>query len=728
MYRTIAKSLFLTLALALGVQVSAAFKRGFAIVIDPKSYREAKAEVSDYAKAIEQIDGLKVYILEDRWGVPDSIRAALISLHSQKNAPIEGAVFVGDIPVAMVRDAQHLTSAFKMNQTTDRRQSSVPSDRYYDDFELKFRHIDKDTLHNYHYYSLQADSRQYLEPTIYTGRIRPVEANGVISVSKLKAFLKKAVAAKRNRTPLDQMLFFNGHGYVSDSYLVRIDEKAGLYEHFPWLQKQQNGISYITHEQQPVIKYTLMNELQRPDLDYAILHHHGADDTQYLDGIPPINTPRAAKEMIKAYLRANLHHGVDDKKQDKDSVIAKLTKFMDVPESWISDAYDPEIMKADSISDADDNLTISDFKVHGYKPNCRVVMIDACFTGSFHLDDCIADEYIFNPGQTVAVIANSVNSLQDKWSDQFMGLLGLGAHVGFMSQYCGYLENHLIGDPTFSYAPVDNATDVNALLADNSAKIWTKYLKSNYADLQCMAIEKLHRAGKISSSELLSIFKTTKFALVRVQALVTLAKINDDNFIEALNLGVNDSYELVQRFTLNYIAKSGDFRLVPALISIAISNNTSERVNFSAQNALSMFPEDKLLEEFERQFSSDKVCYIEKDTVRQKIRRALISSAARYPEDFDIVCATNDSLSRKRMFAIRSTRNFTPPYLIPRLIETVRTNGNPEIQLMILESLGWRNQSCKTKVIADFAKQVSEDTKYTPEVRNEALKTYNRVR
>ena len=51
--------------------------KGFVIVVDPKSYSEAKAELAAYAKAVEEVDGMKTYTLVDKWGVPDSIRAAL---------------------------------------------------------------------------------------------------------------------------------------------------------------------------------------------------------------------------------------------------------------------------------------------------------------------------------------------------------------------------------------------------------------------------------------------------------------------------------------------------------------------------------------------------------------------------------------------------------------------------------------------------------------------------
>ena len=134
------------------VALAAKLQRGFAIVVDPVSYKEARTDIDNYAKAVEN-DGLKTYIIVDRWGVPDSIRFQLQQLYLQKECPIEGAVFVGDIPVPMIRDAQHLTSAFKMNQETfPRTESSVPSDRFYDDFDLKFNFLDKDEQYPLYYY------------------------------------------------------------------------------------------------------------------------------------------------------------------------------------------------------------------------------------------------------------------------------------------------------------------------------------------------------------------------------------------------------------------------------------------------------------------------------------------------------------------------------------------------------------------------------------------------
>lgn len=702
-------------------------QRGFAIVVDPKSYEEAKEEIGQYAAAIEAVHRLKVYTVIDKWGIPDSIRAELIRLHALKRNPIEGAVFIGDIPVVMVRDAQHLTSAFKMDQRRDRKQSSVPSDRFYDDFKLLFSYVGKDEDAPYFYYSLTAESAQCLRPELYTGRIRPTDCNGTSRYEKLRAYLKKAVAEKYRKNVLDTMLFFSGHGYISESMVARMDEKQGIYEHLPWLKRQKNGISFIDHAQESIIKFRLMNELTRPELDYAILHHHGDWNTQYLNSIPKPRNPLQAKEFIQSYGRAHLR-AAKEKGKSVDSVMVEIERRFDIPGSWLENTFETEVCKKDSADAVNLDLHIEDFKAYGYKPNCRVVMIDACFCGSFYREDCIAHEYIFGEGKNIACIANTVNVLQDNWSDRYMGLLGLGMRVGNMARYSGSLESHLIGDPTFAFAPAVGGVDINELLATDKLAVWKKLLKkSEFPELKCMAMEQLSRAGMISSRELLDIFCASADAIVRIQALVCLSEFRDTHFIEAIKRAVDDSYEMVQRIGLRFLGQSGDERLIPSLVKTCISNNTSERCNFNALNALSFYPEDKLMAEFNKQFNKNEICYIDKEKVGKTIEKAIRSSSKRWV-DATMDITADDTTDKARKLNIRTLRNYCPYFLIPHLLSYVKATGRPDIQVLLLEALGWHKYSYMAAQIADCAKEMSENGNLPPEVREEALKTYARVK
>ena len=252
--------LFIALLTLNAVALSAA-EKGFAIVIDPISYKEAKDEVDAYAQSVEK-QGLRTYIVEDIWYNPDSIRAKIKDLATQKKAPIEGAVFIGDIPVPMIRDAQHFTSAFKAKQDPKKMEfTSVPSDRFYDDFDLEFTFIEQSKEKpNQFYYSLSAQSTQVCQPDIYSARMKTCDKGDKTKYDRLKAYLKKVVAQKKAPELLSQIFYFAGQGYNSDCGLARVDEKGSYYELFPNLLGKPWSLKYQNHEDSEFSKYPLMSE------------------------------------------------------------------------------------------------------------------------------------------------------------------------------------------------------------------------------------------------------------------------------------------------------------------------------------------------------------------------------------------------------------------------------------------------------------------------------------
>ena len=703
----------------------AASQSGFAVVIDEKSYAEARPQVDAYIAQIET-SGLKVHLVIDRTAQPDSLRNLLRDLHAQKEAPIEGAVLIGDIPVIMVRDAQHLTSAFKMDQVAfDRWESSVPSDRFYDDFSLRFEPIGPDSIHpGCYYYSLTAESAQQTRPDIYSGRIRPTDCNGTSRYEKLRHYLEKVVQAKQHPEPVDQILFFSGNGFISESMVARIDEKATLLEHFPWLERQRNGISYIDHKRDVHIKSRLKNEMRRRDLDYAVLHHHGDWNTEYLNDLPKTNNTREQIEQIKLYLRESMRHAAAHD-IPADSARARIARrYGEFPDAWFDGVDDASLRARDSIYLSDLDLYLEDFD--NYEPGCRVVSLDACFNGSFHRDNSIANAYIFGPGQTVAVLANSVNVLQDKWIDRYVGLLGLGMNVGNLVKYAPYLEQHIIGDPTFTFASADPKIDVNRLLRDDKTSTWRRMLREErYPALQALAVEKLFRRGELSSQELLRIFRESPSHQLRMQSFINLSECRDDAFIEAVSLGMTDSYEMVERFAANVLARSGDERLIPAMIAASIRNNTSERVEFALKQAMPMFEEKKLIDEFERQFPQTN--YLDARNVHDQIRHAIEVNANRWIAPMQKIMSP-DCPKKSRLQEIRSMRNYHIHFLVPQLLEYMRSCDDPDVQRAMLEAFGWFTLSVNRQMIADTALEMSRDEKLSPEVRNEALKTFNRLK
>ena len=699
-------------------------KPGFAIVIDSKSYSEAKKEVDAYAKSLEN-DGLHPIILNKNVDSPESIRKQLQKLYSDKKNPIEGAVFIGDIPVPMLRDAQHLTSAFKMNQDEyPWIESSVPSDRYYDDFDLKFDYIRQDSVQPlYHYFSLRHDSPQFLSPDIYTGRIVPIDNGKDDKYTLLRRYLDKVVELRSEDNILDQLLFFAGHGFVSESIVARIDEKAAYLQNFPWMHTRKNGIEYIDHKRDKFIKNRLMTELQRNNLDVALLHHHGLDQIEYLNNEPDPETPTEMVHTIKDYANYvyRRHRG---KGTPDDSIKANIAKNLGgLPLEWFEDEESEEHRKHDSIMERKLNLYVEDFEE--FTPNCRLVILDACFNGSFHLPKNIAGSYIFDEGKTAATIANSVNVLQDKWSDRYIGMLGLGMRVGNLPKYNTYLESHCIGDPAFRFKSAVASLDANEML-HQPAEWWAGQLDSQYPAVRAMAMRQLVDNDMIDSDRLLEIYTNDNSEVVRMEAMTLLSLYDDDNFRKCLELIPEDSYEMIMRYGLNYIAKRGDKGLVPALIDIAKRNNTGKRVEFGVSQAAALYPAEMLIAELSRQFNPDD--YSEGEAVKGYVAHALDKYANSYRlQDVETLCHNDSASLKAKKQAIRTFRNSTMHYKLDDLLEYVRKCDNEELTINLLEALGWFRQSFRHADISKVALEMSKDGKRSKKVRDEALKTYKRI-
>jgi hypothetical protein len=697
---------------------------GFAIIIDSRSYKEISKDVDAYKNAIEK-EGLKCFLVIDKWGVPDSIKNCLVNLHNSTEYPIEGAVFIGDIPVAMVRDAPHLSSAFKMDQDKYAwNRSSIPSDRYYDDFDLKFTFLKRDAKFPLlFYYSLNAESPQKLRVDIYTARIKAPE--GPDKYNKLSVYLKKVVAYKKNPQKVDQILYFTGHGYNSEDMKTWMDEKLALSQQFDYLNGQKNFMEYINFQQEEHIKFRLLSELKRNDLDIALLHHHGAPTTQLLDGTQETGSINGSIEIIKYYLRSKLGNAKTPE------AIAKIKKsFMEslgVPESWFDGTFDKKQQDADSLYNAKLDINVED--LDHFSPQAKLVQFDACFNGSFHLDNYLAASYLFNDGQTLVTQANSVNSIQDRWPDEMAGLLGQGLRVGFWNTVNPTLETHLMGDPTFSFASNDPEIHVNdwiALRKDDPA-FWMEKLNSPYADMRALALHMLYlKDGKKVSDLLLKQFAESRYFTVRMEAFKLLSWCKDANFIKAINLGIGDSYELIQRYAANFMSRTGDESHVPFLIDALLRNNTGKRVKYQLRNAIGVFDQALLMKELAKQLPA-KEFLLDKEAEKAEMEKAINDESERMKRYVSEVTDAK-STDKERLFSIKTFRNDNAhPYLTP-LINFTDTVKNENLKLTGLEMLGWFNYSSKRDEIEKFCNKIIESGKLNPACLNEAIKTRNRIK
>lgn len=696
----------------------------FAIFIDQKSYDRVADAVKAYRNSIEA-DHLGTYLVIDDWQNPEAIKKLIIQWHGDSKQPLEGAVFVGDIPIPMIRDAQYLTSAFKMDQRRDWKESSVASDRFYDDLDLKFNFLRQDKEKPlYFYYSLRADSKQYLSPDIYTGRIKPLELKGVDKYKMLADYLYKVARLKKAEAGnvLDNLTMARGHSYNSEDRNAWAGEQMALREQMPQLFQVGNTVKFMDFDMFYPAKKIYLNEVMNQDLDVLLFHHHGAPDTQYLNGYREDSNVGPSIENIKRFLRSKVPALAD--KVGRDSAVATYARNYDVPKSWCEEAFDPAKVLADSIASADQDIYTSD--IRQITPNARFVLFDACFNGSFYENDNIAGSYIFNAGKTIATIGGTVNALQDKWPDEFVGLLASGMRVGQFNRFSGYLESHLIGDPTFHFKSNSSLPfDINEAITmhHKDTRFWKAKLNSTLPDVSAMALRQLQWAGAHDVVNILkdAYLKSNAF-VVRMEAIKLLALFHPLESVSILPKALNDSYELVRRLSMAYAQRNGDPQLIPAVVKTYLQRGQEQRFSFHVLTGIDAFNPDLVQQELKKQSSQ---LQLYSDTISDRLAKRLQSVKADQAEALHVI---NNATAKPRSRAniIYRYRNNPQASAIPTLLKVAANEQEDKVvRLAAIQTLGWYDTNYRH---ADIVTGLTQIKTSDAELSEEIQKSIHRLK
>lgn len=655
-----------------------------AVITDQKTYAAIGNDIEAFTASMS-FTGKEGILIIDKWQHPDSLRVVLKHYYTFHN--LEGAILIGDIPIPMIRDAQHMTTAFKMDQTADWKDSSIPSDRFYDDFDLRFEYLkqdaDKPLLH---YYSLTAESAQTIGCDIWTSRIKPPKIPETDKYSAISAYLRKAIAQKESQDKkISNILVFTGHGYNSDSYNARIDEMWTLREQFPFLGSERGAdLDYINHDFEQFVREKLMNTLAEPRYDLAILHHHGSEDTQYLGATPQSSTMDAWIDNIKLTLRQRIRRSKD--------TTATINEYMEkygVPREWFAGAH--ELEARDSTFYANMDLNIPD--MYGYTSNARVVILDACFNGAFNNDDYIAGYWIFNPGETMVVKANTVNTLQDTWTNELIGLLNAGVCFGNWAKGQLTLESHLFGDASFRFANAYPKLDLDKAMVTRrgDSKYWKKLLNHPNCDIRALAIKTLSETKAITSQEILNIQRNSDSPIVRLEAFMSLKRRADSYLPQAIRLGIEDPYELTQRLSAQTLDECGDPALKDIYDTLKDDPAVNSRVMFYIKPMRRhYYPTEKELEEYAQLNSPD------------------------HP------------LKEKR-FTVRAERNSCCAYALDDMFKLLQNETDQDFRILIAEVFGWYVYSYKKEEIIKRCSELLANEK-DERVANELLKSINRLK
>ena len=705
------------------VKPSVKSKTTFAIVVDQASYEQAEGEILAYRSSVEA-EGLGTYLLVDAWKHPEQIRGLLQQFHTDKKAPLEGCVFVGDIPVPMIRDAHHLCSAFKMAPSYKWQRSSVPSDRYYDDFDLTFDYLKQDEEKPLlHYFSLAPESKQYLSPDIYSARIKPTVWGDKDKYQLLRDYLKKVVREKRENADnvLDKLSMARGHSYNSEDMLAWSGEQLALREQLPHLFYQGNTVKFFDFSMDFPMKNYYLNEVQKEDLDVMLFHHHGGTTAQYINGYPnPRNVPEY-KDEIKRFIRSKILSVAE--KKGKEAAIEQYMKQYDVPRSWCEEAFAPEKLIEDSLFNLTLDITTDD--IHQLTPNARFVMFDACFTGSFHLDDYLAGAYLYTDGKTIATQACSVNSIQDKWPNELLGLMAAGMRIGHFNRLNCFLENHILGDPTLRFAnTVGMKENINEMLVLKKGDVafWKKQLKSSLPDMQSLALRQLSEADYADIVNLLQeIFFQSPNFMVRLQAMRLLVLNHCNQAVPVLKAALNDSYELVRRFAGEYVEKNASEELLPDWIDAYMQRSHEKRFRSKITSGMNAFDYGLLTETIKSQ--AGKYTWYNRahvDNLLKQVER----EAKSMQTNLAIINDRSSSLRDVRL-ELRAFRNHPCFIAVESMVAVIHDEKMAEeARIIAAEALGWYNLHHNKAHIVDLLKKVQTDNQ---SVMNEVKRTIARL-
>ena len=663
---------------------------------------------------------LPTFIIYKDWKRPEEVKKVIQRLHSQNH--LEGVVFVGDIPIAMIRKAQHLTSAFKMNENTfPWNESSVPSDRFYDDFHLVFDYLKQDSIQkNFFYYELAVQSPQTIHCDIYSGRIKPVD-NGVDSYQQIRDYLLKAIEQHRSGNKLDQFFSYTGEGSYSNSLTAWTPEAFTIREQIPGVFDKQGRARFMRYSFYDYPKETVMNMMKREDLDLAIFHEHGTPDRQYLSASPATEDLNSHIEKLKADKRSYIRRWAKTPEKIAE-YIQKQREEYGLDASWFEGYDDPKQLEKDSLLDLKTGIVLAD--VTKMKPNARMVIFDACYNGDFREKDYIAGRYIFSEGKSVVAFANSVNVLQDKQANEMLGLLGLGARVGQWAQLTNILESHVIGDPTFRFTSNDASLNLSELISRpyNEAEA-LRNVDSPYADVQNLALHQLYRNGYAGISDLLAKkYRTSPYAVVRYTSLALLTQVNDRNLQEILKESIHDSNEFIRRTTVRFMAYVGLNDYVPLLVKEYAENYFSERERFDIGMKMRVFDEKVVKKAVEDVLAHSYV------TDRKELAEVLLKENE-YKTSADEHIFDKTGKKGYRISYINSLKNENIHASVDGYLKLILDADEEEkVRCALLESLAWFKWSYRRQDIMDACQQLMSNANTPAAVRENAERTYFRLK
>lgn len=639
----------------------------FAVFVDTQTWEHCSAAIGAYRDVLGE-EGLGTHIFISDWARPESVKSIILDLANSRRQPLEGVVFIGDIPMVRVSGAQHLTTAFKMNEKAfPREESWVVSDRFYDDFDLDFDFVDSDSTG--FYYRLNDKGTQVLHSDIYSARML-VPRSMDDRYGRLNAYLATVVEAHKEDNPLDNVSFYAGSGYNSDCLTVWRQKPMAWREYFPAAFSKASSNKFLDYRYGRSIMAELFQEMQRTDCDLMQFSEHGAPAVQYITSSEGGTDLESDLRLLRSALRRQFreYRGT----ADEEAFLEEAKVEFGTPARFFTDSLYAADAVHDSVETSLDQLDLA--RIAKLRTGPRIMIFNACYNGSFYEDGYVAAYHLFNGGSCVAAQGNTVNVLQDKYEDELMGVLATGVRVGVWQKGLPYLESHILGDPTFRFAVSDPEFAARYSSLKTERKYWTSKLDSGNSLYRAAALKKLYEyEGTGFSAALLQSFTEDSSWQVRLEALNLLSYCADANFRQAELKAFIDPYERICRMAARYASYCGDPALAPALRKLVDEANDVQRVQFLASETIQLFDST--------------------DAENLKCMDKLLNGT-----------------DAQKISSIRFLRNYNLHFAIPQLLPILSDGSQSlDVRICLAEALGWFNRSYRRDEIISYISAMDMD-------------------
>ena len=170
----------------------------------------------------------------------------------------------------------------------------------------------------------------------------------------------------------------------------------------------------------------------------------------------------------------------------------------------------------------------------------------------------------------------------------------------------------------------------------------------------------------------------------------------------------------------------GDDSLIPAMVTLAITDRHSKRVFGKARDGLTFMDCDKGIAEIARQLAGD-TYLVDAASLADALTKQLEYTQFKLKRDTKTMMDTSASL-RERLMEVSTLRTYNYHAVLPLVAELILNKSeNKQIRLAALDAFSWYTHSYQRPLILATCDKILADAGSDEDLKEQALRTRNRM-